>query len=139
MSEILSPAHDQAFVPQELVPVRVGSKREVKLYPVVTADMPIAERAHAFQIAKSAVQGLPVDMRTILDVLGAQLNLSTSFEGYRHDWLNYFKGDKWIDMTNCVIESFHDSSGTIINDTTLPGNPFVLKPDGLMCFPHSLR
>jgi hypothetical protein len=67
------PDHEMTFVPPDLVSVQVG-RLSVSLYPKVETGMPVFERAHAFQVNKSALKPLPIVTRLILDVLGAQLN-----------------------------------------------------------------
>ncbi len=58
------------FVPWPLEPVQV-KKMTLKLYPVIDSTMKPPERAHAFQIIKTALAAPGIDCRMMLDTLGA--------------------------------------------------------------------
>ena len=126
MTVLSKPAHEMTFVPRPLVVVQVG-RLQVSLYPVVDPSMPVFERAHAFQVAKSALEVLPIDKRQILDALGAQLNCSAIVDGLVHDW-RYLFDSTWYDFTQLTIVSFHNSAGAQINNTTIAGNATILLP-----------
>jgi len=126
MTVLSKPAHEMTFVPRPLVVVQVG-RLQVSLYPVVDPSMPVFERAHAFQAAKSALEALPIDKRQILNALGAQLNCSAIVDGLVHDW-RYLFDSTWFDFTQLTIVSFHNSAGTQINNTTIVGNATILLP-----------
>lgn len=111
------------FTPRALIPVSVG-RFTVNLYPVVNATMTVQERAHAFQINKAALLSLALDLRAMLDALGAQLDLSASVEGMIEEWLRLFQ-DSWFDFT---ILSFHGDAGLKVDDTTEDADPAVLLP-----------
>jgi hypothetical protein len=51
---------EMGFSPLDPVDVPIG-RMTVKLYPKITAAMPVHERAHAFQVNKSALKDLPTD------------------------------------------------------------------------------
>ena len=53
----------------------------VKFNPLVDSTMKPPERAHAFQINKTALTAPGIDRHVMLDTLGAQLNLSTIVDG----------------------------------------------------------
>jgi hypothetical protein len=125
-STMAAPAHGIAFVPKELVTIQVGCM-SASVYPKVEPTMPIYELAHAYQVIKSALESLPVDMHLILEAIGMQLNCSAIIEGAMFDFRSLF--DKaWYDFGNLTIQSFHDSAGKIIQNTTNAGNPSVLLP-----------
>ncbi len=48
------------FVPQPLEPVQ-ANKTTLKLYPVINSTMKLPERAHAFQINKTALAAPGID------------------------------------------------------------------------------
>ncbi len=75
--------------PRVLVPVLVGHAA-VNLYPVINHTMLVHERAHTFQVSKTALASQALDLRVMLNALGAQLNLSTSVEGMIKEWLWFF-------------------------------------------------
>ena len=114
------------FTPRALIPVSVG-RFTVNLYPIVNATMTVQERAHAFQINKAALLSLAIDLRAMLDALGAQLDLSASVEGMIEEWLRLFQ-DSWFDFTYLQILSFHGDAGLQVNDTTEDADPAVLLP-----------
>ena len=76
--------HEMGFAPLDPVDVRIGTMT-VKLYPKITANMPVHERAHAFQVNKSALKDLPANFRLVIDAFGTQLNASSTVEGILSD------------------------------------------------------
>ncbi len=81
MTNMKLPAlHGSPFAPQALVPVAVGCT-SVNLYSIIDPGMHVEERAHAFQINKTALASTPVNLRVQLDVLGQQLNLAATVDG----------------------------------------------------------
>ena len=115
-----------SFAPKTLVPVSVG-RTTVNLYPVVDTTMQVHERAHAFQINKTALASQAIELRVMLDALGAQLNLSASVEGMIEEWLRLFQ-DSWFDFSLLQILSFHNDAGGQVNDTTTAADPAILLP-----------
>ena len=97
------------------------------MYPKVESSTPVYERAHAFQVAWTALEPLPVDTRLILDALGAQLNCSAIVDGLIFDWKNCFD-EHWSDFSNLTIQSFHNLAGAVINNTTVAADPTILMP-----------
>jgi hypothetical protein len=77
------------FTPLDLVEVHVGCTT-VKLYPKIGPAMQIWERAHAYQINKTALTNLPTDLKLIIDAFGAQLNASLTTKGIIRDFKRYF-------------------------------------------------
>ncbi len=115
------------FAPLDLVNVLVG-RSSIKLYPRLTASMPVYERAHAFQVNKTALTNARgVEISQILDAFGAQMNSSSTVEGLISAWRRYFQ-ERWMDFTHLAILSFHQSNGNRIDDTTVADSPEVLLP-----------
>jgi hypothetical protein len=52
--------YEMIFVLQELVTIQVGHL-SASVYPKIDSNMPIFERAHAFQVVKNALEPLPID------------------------------------------------------------------------------
>jgi hypothetical protein len=115
-----------SFAPKTLVLVSVG-RTTVNLYPVVDTMMLVHERAHAFQINKTALLLQAPNLNVMLDALGAQLNLSASIEGMIKEWLWFFQ-DSWFDFSLLQILSFHNDASGRVNDTTMVTNPAILLP-----------
>ncbi len=59
---------EMGFMPLDLVDVTVG-RVSAKLYPKITSTMQIFDRAHAWQINKTALFNLPADFKLAIDVL----------------------------------------------------------------------
>ena len=118
--------HEMGFAPLDPVDVPIG-RMTVKLYPKITAAMPVHERAHAFQVNKSALKDLPTDFRLVIDAFGAQLNASSTVEGILSDWRRFFQ-ERWMDFSHLTILSFHLSNGDRIDTTTTAGDPAILLP-----------
>jgi len=113
------------FVPWTLEPVQID-KMTVKLYPVVDSTMKPPERAHAFQINKTALAAPGIDHRMMLDALGAQLNLSAVVDGVLGDWTRHFQR-AWCNFANLTILSFHNDAGNQVNET-IAADSAVLLP-----------
>jgi hypothetical protein len=122
----LPASHGTPFAPRALLPVTVGHST-VNLYPVIDPGMPVEERAHAYQVNKTALASAPVDLRVQLDALGQQLNLAATVDGIRDDWLHFFH-NSWCDFWRLAILSFHNNAGVQIQDTTTAHDAAILLP-----------
>ena len=116
MSGPTAPKTNYMFVPRTLEPVQID-KMTVKLYPVVDSTMKPLERAHAFQINKTALAAPGIDRCVMLNTLGAQLNLNVIINGVLGDWTRHFQ-QAWCNFDNLTILSFHNDAGAQVNDTT---------------------
>jgi hypothetical protein len=114
------------FALRALVPVSVGCLT-VNLYPVIDHTMLVHERAHAFQLHKTALASQALDLRVMLNALGDQLKLSTSAKGIIKEWFWFFQ-DCWFDFCLLQILSFHNDAGSQVNNTTTDADPAVLLP-----------
>ncbi len=140
MTDTKLPAlHGTPFAPRALVPVAVG-RTTINLYAVVDPGMQFEERAHTYQINKTALASTPVNLRVQLNALGQQLILAAMVDGVRDDWLRFFH-DSWCDFSRLAILSFHNDAGNQISNTTLAANTAILLPviDGAIancCWPN---
>ncbi len=114
------------FMPLDLVDVHVGHMT-IKLYPKIGLAMKIWERTYAFQIAKTSLTNLPMELKLIIDAFGTQLNASSTTEGIIGDF-KWYVYDLWMSFDNLTILSFHDLACNIIDNTTTPANPQILMP-----------
>jgi hypothetical protein len=117
-------SHGIPFAPHSLVPVPVG-RTTVNLYPVIDPSMQVHKRAHPFQINKTTLAPLPVDLQFQLNVLGQQLNLATMVGGIRNDWHCFFH-NSWYDFSCLEILSVHNDAGNQINNTKTVSNTTIL-------------
>ena len=117
---------EMQFTQKALVPVKVGGQ-SVNLYPLLDASMLAADRAHGFHVCKSNLTAAPLSPRQILNAMGQQTGQSAVVEGAVTGLLRHFQ-DHWTNYRNLTIISWHDSTGTIINNTTVAGNPSFLLP-----------
>jgi len=117
---------EMQFTHKALVPVKVGG-HSVNLYPVFDTSMSAAERAHGFHVCKSNLTAAPLSPRQILNAMGQQTGQSAVVEGGVAGLLRHFQ-DHWTNFRNLTIVSWHDSTGTIINNTTVAGDPSILLP-----------
>jgi hypothetical protein len=70
MTNMKLPAlHGTPLAPRALVPIAVG-RTTVNLYAIIDPGMQVEECAHAYQINKTALASMPVDLRVQLDTLG---------------------------------------------------------------------
>ncbi len=114
------------FTPQDLVKIPVGAVM-AKVYPKLLPAMAVFERAHAFQVNKTALTNLQANLHLVFDAFGRQLNVTSTVDGIYSDWKHHFN-EHWHDFNNLTILPFHNSAGNQINDTTLPGNLQILLP-----------
>ena len=61
--------HSAHFTEKKLLPYTIG-KETVMIYPSLTPDMSLAERAHAFDVNKNAFSNLFLPQRISLRALG---------------------------------------------------------------------
>ena len=121
-----------SFIPRDLVTVMVG-RHSTNRYPKVEAKMPVHERAFVYQVTKSALESLPVDIRLIIEAMATQLNCNTTADGLMYDWMSVLdKG--WYNPALLQILSFHNSAGGKIANTTTIADASVLLPvvDGVL-------
>jgi hypothetical protein len=64
--------HEMLLVPKDLVTIQVGCL-SVSVYPKVEPRMPVFERAHTFQVAKSTLEALNTDTCFFLEAMGTRL------------------------------------------------------------------
>jgi hypothetical protein len=114
------------FIPHALKPVQ-ADKMTVKLYPIINLTMKLPKRAHAFHVSKTVLMAPGIDRYVMLDVLGAQLNLSTIVNGIRSDWYRHYRRN-WSNFNNLTILLFHNDSGAQVDDTTTAKDSAVLLP-----------
>ncbi len=115
------------FGPPDRVAVS-GGPRNGKVYPRIGPSMVyVYKRAHAFQIAKAAMENLPTDLRLIMDAFGTHLNVSATVEGILSDWRRFFQ-ERWLDFAHLTILSFHNSKDDQIDTTTTATDNQVLLP-----------
>ncbi len=126
MSDVAQAIVGTSFAPKMLVLVLVG-RTTVNLYPIVDTMMLVHERTHAFQINKTTLLLQALELRVVLDALGAQLNLSVSIKGMIKEWLWFFQ-DSWFNFSLLQILSFHNNAGGQVNDTTMATDPAILLP-----------
>jgi hypothetical protein len=122
----LNAISEMGFMPLDLVNVTVG-RVSAKLYPKTTSTMQILNRAHAWQINKTALFNLPMDFKLVIDAFGAQLNGTSTVEGIVSNW-NCFFADCWYIIYHLTIISFHNSKGMVMNDTTTAADAQILLP-----------
>jgi len=109
---------EMQFTHKALVSVKVG---------VFDASMSSAERAHGFHVCRSNLTAAPLSPHQILNAMGQQTGQSAVVEGSVAGLLRHFQ-DHWTNFRNLTIVSWHDSPGTIINNTTVAGDPSILLP-----------
>jgi hypothetical protein len=117
---------EMGFTPLDLVNVTV-ERVSTKLYPKITLTMQIFARAHAWQINKTTLFNLPTDFKLVIDAFRAQLNATLTMEGIVSNWKRFFT-DCWYNFHHLTIMSFHNSEGTVMNDTTTATNAQILLP-----------
>ena len=117
---------EMQFTHKALVQVKVGGQ-SVNLYPVLDATMTAAERAHGFHVNKSNLTAAPLAPRQMINAMGQQTGQSAVVEGAIAGLLRHFQ-DHWMNFRNLTIISWHDSTGTVINNTTVGGDPSILLP-----------
>jgi hypothetical protein len=115
-----------SFVPKDLVTIQIGCY-QASVYVKLDPAWALHKHAHAYQVVKSALEPLPVDMHLILDAMGAQLNFPAIVDGLIMDFISFFD-ERWYNFNNPVIQSFHDSAGAQINNTTTAANASILLP-----------
>jgi len=117
---------DHQFVHKPFVQVKVLGVT-VSLYPVLAASMSAAKQAHGFHVIKNNLIAANLTPHQLLNALGQQTGQSTVVDGEIAGLLRHFM-DHWRSFQNLCILSWHDPTGAIMNNTTLPDNSSVPKP-----------
>jgi len=117
---------EMSFIPRDLVTVMVGCL-STTCYPKVEAKMPVHEKAFAYQVAKSALESLPVDIRLIIEAMVMQLNCNATADSLIYNWKSVLD-EGWYNPNLLQILSFHNSAGIKIIDTTMIADASVLLP-----------
>ena len=117
---------ESQFVHKPLVTVKIAGQ-SVTLYPVLEPAMTVAERAHGFHVTKNNLLAANLTPRQLLNALGQQTGQGAVVDGSVAGYLRHFN-DHWRNFRNLTILSWHDSTGAIINNTTVPGDPSILLP-----------
>jgi len=117
---------EMSFILRDLVTVMVG-RHSTNCYPKVEATMPVHERAFAYQVAKSALESIPVDIKLIIVEMATQLNCNATAGGLIYDWKSVLD-EGWYNPDLLQILSFHNSAGLEIIDTTTIADASVLLP-----------
>jgi hypothetical protein len=117
---------EMSFIPRDLVTVMVG-RHSTTCYPKVEAKIPVHERAFACQVAKSALESLPVVIRLIIEAMVMQLNCNATADGLIYNWKSVLD-EGWYNPALLQILSFHNSAGSKILDTTTNADASVLLP-----------
>jgi hypothetical protein len=63
----------------------------------------------------------------MLDIHGAQLNLSAIVDGMLSNWSQHFRHN-WCNFVNLLILLLHDNAGNEVNNTTTANNSPILLP-----------
>ncbi len=78
------------FVPQQLVTVSVGWY-QLNLYPKLSPGASLIKRTHAYQICKSPLAALNINIRVIFDALGSQLNCMATIDGLIYNFTQVYE------------------------------------------------
>ncbi len=117
---------EMSFIPRDLVTVMVGC-HSTTCYPKVEAKMPVHERAFAYQVAKSALESLPVNIRLLIEAMATQPNCNATANSLMYDWKSILdKG--WYNPDLLQILSFYNSAGNEIANTTTIADASILLP-----------
>jgi hypothetical protein len=124
------------FVPRPLKLVTIG-KATVKLYPIITSSMKPPERAHAFQVNKTALAVPGINRHAMLDTLGTQISLNATVEGTVGDWYRHFDRN-WCNIAHLSILLFYNNARAQVLDSVTAADPSILLPvqDGAVANCH---
>ena len=115
-----------SFIPRDLVTVMVG-RHSTTCHPKVEAKIPVHERTFVYQVAKSALESLPVVIRLIIEAMVMQLNCNATADGLIYNWKSVLD-EGWYNPALLQILSFHNSAGSKILDTNTNADASVLLP-----------
>jgi hypothetical protein len=138
--QALANPFSQTFVPKKKV-VHMHGKTSLSMYPYTTSTMLDHELSLAFNINKTAVQNaLALPHGSKLLVMGEKHNCSNLIDVETAQWkASAFEQLK--DPSNLTIISYHDHTGTVINDcfdaagdlkALADGAAADLRPAGIM-------
>ena len=114
------------FSEKKLIPYNIG-KETIMIYPNLTADMPLAEKAHAFNINKNALENIhlptKIFLRQLGDTLGCGPVVSFHAAKFREVAIEQLKTG-----IQELATTYHKVNGHIIQDTTLVNQNNKFKP-----------
>ena len=114
------------FNEKKLVPYNIG-KETIMIYPSLAADMSLAEKAHAFNINKNALENIhlptKIYLRQLGDILGCGPVVSFHAAKFREVAYEQLKSGLQASAT-----TYHKANGHIIQDTTNVERDNEIKP-----------
>ena len=75
------------FVPKDPRAMSYG-KETLMIYPKITADMPLSEKAHAFNVNRAAIEASSLNPSARLQLMGSLHNADTIVNILRSEWEN---------------------------------------------------
>jgi hypothetical protein len=117
---------EMSFIPCDLVSVMVGC-HSTNVYPKVEAKMPIYEHTFTYQVAKSALKSLPIDIRLIIEAMATQFNCNATADGLMYDWKSVLDKE-WYNPELLQILSFHNSAGNEVANMATIADASILLP-----------
>ena len=118
-------AHSSHFTEKKLIPYSVG-KESVMIYPTLTPEMPLSERAHAFNINKNALGNLYLPQKSFLRCLGESLGCGPVVSLTASAFTKVARS-QLRDKIDVSATTYHGTNGHIIKDAVNINNKNSLK------------
>jgi hypothetical protein len=117
---------EMGFMPLDLVDVTVG-RISAKLYPRSRQRCKSLTLPTLGKSTKTMLFNLLADFKLVIDAFRAQLNATLTVEGIVSGWKRFF-ANCWYDFHHLTIMSFHNSEGSVMNDTTTAADAQICLP-----------
>ena len=115
------------FVPKDPRAMSYG-KETLMIYPKITADMPLSEKAHAFNVNRAAIEASSLNPSARLQLMGSLHNADTIVNILRSEWEST-AFEACMDRSKMTLESYNDPTGSTINNwkDTATGHLLIAK------------
>ena len=111
------------------------------VYPKITGDMPLSEKAHAFNINRAAIEASSLRPIAKLQLMGSLHNADTIVNIVKAEW-EFLAFEECCTRTSMTIESFNNKKGQAILDCLDPATGLLkdlkdgavgsCRPDGII-------
>ena len=101
-------------------------KESLSVYPKILVDMPLSEKAHAFNVNRAAIEASSVNSLAKLQLMGSLYGADTIVNIIRNKW-EYMALDSTKNRACMTITGFNTNTGTSIPDCLDPATGLI-KP-----------
>ena len=103
------------------------AKSDVSFYLMLQHGWHVAKCAYAFHVNKNATEAISAEACLKIDFVDVQLNQAAFADGAKDEWICLFLRNL-LNMDHLTIVSFHNSSGTVIDNAMTVLDERIFSP-----------